>query len=152
MMSTRPTGLPLQIWAEVFSSLGRRDWILLRQVCHAFSDIGAKLLFSSIRIFLFDNRGGFDLLSDEEYPALPYQDEEGVFLQAERLSTRSWEILDYLTRNPKFAILIHTLTIYAFFATRGVFERCELFQLSLGSFSSNILQYVWQMQSENCLV
>ena len=138
-MTPRP--LPREIWAKAFCNLGRHDWIQLRRVSRAFNDIGAKLLFSSIRIFLCDKQGCLPgMLPDEEFPALPH--DEGKTLQAERLSVRSWEILDYLTRNSRIAILIRTLTVYAFYTTPGIFECCKLLQHSLSSLQSNIFQYV----------
>ena len=145
------TLLPREIWTQAFCNLGRHDWVQLRRVSRTFNDIGAKLLFSSIRIFLFDKQGcPPGMLPDNEFPVLPH--DQGMTLQAERLSARSWEILDYLTRNPKIAILIRALTVYAFYTTQGIFECCKLLQSLLSSLQSNILQYVWRMQFENCLV
>ncbi|KAK2463104.1 hypothetical protein APHAL10511_004759 [Amanita phalloides] len=102
--------LPPETWAEVFRNLDHPDWIQLRQVCRAFGTIGAKSLFSSIRIYLFrtDTYGalgeGLETVDERE---------EVIGGPAKGLTVKSWEILDHITRNPNFAVLVRTLIVYA---------------------------------------
>ncbi|KAF8629567.1 hypothetical protein AX15_003380 [Amanita polypyramis BW_CC] len=114
--------LPPEIWTEAFRCLRRHDWIQLRYVCRTFSNIGARFLFSSLRVFFLDSDYSTSLLL---YPATfvpesKVPDSEGE--ERERLSVKSWEILDYITRNPDFAARVRSVTVYAFRGDLAIFE------------------------------
>lgn len=129
MQSTRPELYP-ELWTKTFRILDYHDWMRLRLVCHTFDDIVSPLLFSSLRIFIVDGtrEDGINLfspppagLSTREY----IEREQSDYEKAERLSIKSWEILDHITRDPSFASLVRVMNVYAFRPSSAIFECCK---------------------------
>ena len=118
-----------ELWAKTFRILDYHDWMRLRHVCHTFNVIVSPLLFSSLRIFILESRennislflslhAGLSNRECQEREAYNYE-------KAERLSIKSWEILDHITRNPNFASLVRVMNVYAFSSSSAVFECCK---------------------------
>ncbi|KAK2463103.1 hypothetical protein APHAL10511_004758 [Amanita phalloides] len=105
--SQLPLELPLELWRETFRVLDRHDWMRLRYVCQKFNSVASQLLFSSIRIFI---------TNEEDWPLLQLPD------LPTRIMSKSWEILDCISRDPKFAAVVRVMNVYAFCDSFSTFE------------------------------
>lgn len=118
-----------ELWTKTFRILDYHDWMRLRHVCHAFNVIVSPLLFSSPRIFIVESRENNICLFSSLHAGLSNREclerEKYNYEKAERLSIKSWEILDHITRNPNFASLVRVMNVYAFCSSSAVFECCK---------------------------
>jgi hypothetical protein len=98
--------LPIEIWRAVLELLPlsqQRKCLFVSRLHH---DLAIQLLFSVVKLDIL----GMNVISDEKDVAL---------------MSRSWEILDHITRTPKFANVVKKMAIRTYDVGHMIFERRE---------------------------
>ncbi len=119
IMSIAFTGsaLPLEIWSHILKEVPKHNLSPLLGVCSTFHDIAVRYLFSSIKIYFIGGYRGVNMLNAPE---------EGWLEEiSQRLMTKSWEILNHISQDPRFASIVRSITVIAFGQGCSVFEQCR---------------------------
>jgi hypothetical protein len=113
--SGSPQLLPPEIWNHVFKLIPKPNLPQLLGVCSLFHDIIIRLVFSSIKIYFIGVNRGLDMLNSYK--------REWVEEMAQKLMSTSWEILNHICREPRFARIVKSMTIIAFGEGLSIFEK-----------------------------
>jgi len=116
-LTFRSARLPPELWHRVFSYAERPDQISLLYVSRPFHDIVLRILFANLKIYLVGGALAFDVAGNTSDP------EQWIDEFATKYMRRSWELLDRISTNPSFAIVIRSLTIVAVLSGPAVFEK-----------------------------
>lgn len=103
--------LPPELWSMVTDSLPYSSKIQALGVSSLLHDILVPQLFSSIRIYI----------STPEMQDLFNQDDFDV----EEMMRRSWEKLNHIAMNPKFARIVKSFTVSVYGQHPLYFEMCK---------------------------
>lgn len=107
--------LPPEIWNHVFKSISKPYLPQLLGVCSLFHDIVIRSVFSSIKIYFIGVNRGTEMLCS--------YNGEWIEETAQKLMTNSWEILNHICQEPRFARVVKSLTIIAFGDGLSIFEK-----------------------------
>jgi hypothetical protein len=110
---------PPEIWSHILNNIPKSHQPQLLHVSSLFHDIVMKSLFASIKIYFIGGSEGLTMLSTRYLEWM-----EDV---ADRLMCKSWELLNHIVQEPRFANVVKSITVIAFSDGLSVFERCELY-------------------------
>jgi hypothetical protein len=114
--STGPT-LPVEVWGHILKQIPKRNQPQLLSVCSLFHDIVVCSLFESIKIyFIGPTRGS---------PMLNTLNDEWIEEISRKLMTKSWELLNHICQEPRFARVVKEITIIAFGDGICLYERSK---------------------------
>jgi len=116
--STCPT-LPVEVWGHILKQIPKRNQPQLLSVCSLFHDIVVCSLFESIKIYFIGLIRGS--------PMLNTLNDEWIGEISGRLMTKSWELLNHICQEPRFARVVKEITIIAFGDGLCLYERSESF-------------------------
>jgi hypothetical protein len=116
---------PPEIWDQVIGEVPHLYLPPLLGVSSQFHDITIPLLFSSVKIYFIGGDRGQKMLNTF-YP--DWMDEV-----ARKLMCKSWEILNHICQDPRFARVVKSITVIANSDGLSIFERSEDFY-SLSNF------------------
>jgi hypothetical protein len=111
--------LPVEIWFNVVEHLPSSQQRICLSVSRLFHDLAVHFLFSVVKIYILSSGG--------EYAPPFYISHD----QKTLLSCRSWEILDCIVEDPKFARAVKKVVVYAHVENdrHVVFERRKSFDV-----------------------
>lgn len=112
---------PPEIWSHILNNIPKSHQTQLLHVSSLFHDIVMKSLFASIKIYFIGGSEGLTMLSTIYLDWM-----EDV---ADRLMCKSWELLNHIVQERRFANVVKSITVIAFSDGLSVFERCELYLL-----------------------
>ena len=116
---TPPTTFPPEIWSHVINNVPKSHQVQLLHVSSLFHDIVIKSLFASVKIYFIGGAKGSTMLHTK-YP-------DWMEDIARNLMCKSWEILNHIVQEPRFANVVKSLTVIAFSDGLSLFERCEFY-------------------------
>ena len=119
MASLTRTTFPPEIWSHILNNIPRSYQPQLLHVSSLFHDIVIKSLFASIKIYFIGGAEGMTMLHTI------YMDWMRDI--AVKLMCKSWEILNHIVQEPRFANVVKSITVVAFSDCLSVFERCEFY-------------------------
>jgi hypothetical protein len=114
---TRTTTFPPEIWSHVLSNIPKSRQLQLLHVSSLFHDIVIKSLFASVKIYFIGGDKGLEML----HTLLPDWMEDTAI----KLMCRSWDLLNHIVQEPRFANVVKSITVIAFSDGLSLFERCE---------------------------
>ena len=114
---TRTITFPPEIWSQVLYNVPKSHQLQLLHVSSLFHDILIKSLFASVKIYFIGGDRGLSML----HTKLPDWMED----IAERTMHKSWELLNHIVQEPRFANAVKSITVIAFSDGLSLFERCE---------------------------
>ena len=114
---TRTITFPPEIWSQVLYNVPKSHQLQLLHVSSLFHDILIKSLFASVKIYFIGGDRGLSML----HTKLPDWMED----IAERAMHKSWELLNHILQEPRFANAVKSITVIAFSDGLSLFERCE---------------------------
>lgn len=129
--------LPPEVWSQVLGCLSRPQLPNMLSVCSMFHDIIIRTIFSAIKIYLIGGDLGPIMLNTGHI--------DWVEETARKLVSKSWEILNHICQEPRFAKVVKSLTIVAYGGRQSIFERSELLACSYFDFTQ--LTY-WLLKSD----
>ena len=115
---TRTITFPPEIWSHVLNNLPKSHQLQLLHVSSLFHDIVIKSLFASVKIFFIGGRRGLEML----HTKLPDWMEDIAI----KMMRKSWELLNHIVQEPRFANAVKSITVVAFSDGLSLFERCQL--------------------------
>lgn len=130
---TRTITFPPEIWSHVLNNLPKSHQLQLLHVSSLFHDIVIKSLFASVKIFFIGGGRGLEML----HTKLP--DWMGDI--AIKMMCKSWELLDHIVQEPRFANAVKSITVIAFSDSLSLFERRKLYLFLNHLFSSTSLYW-----------
>ncbi|EAU91266.2 hypothetical protein CC1G_06901 [Coprinopsis cinerea okayama7 len=107
-------GLPPEIWSHIVSNVpvfGQRN---LLQVSRSLHEIARSIVFSAVKIYIIGGDAVYKMLSTED----DHFKEEATH----KLTTRSYELLRQMTRDPSFARVVRDLTVVTSSDCESTFE------------------------------
>lgn len=115
----RSKTLPPEVWDQVIEELPQAYLPPLLGVSSQFHDIVIRFLFSSVKIYFIGGERGQRMLNTF-YP-------DWMNDIARKLMCKSWEILNHICQDPRFAKVVKSITIIAYSNGLSIFERSEDF-------------------------
>lgn len=109
--------LPLEIWSHILKEVPKHNLSQLLGVCSAFHDIAIRYLFSSIKIYFIGGYRGLNMLNAP--------DDSRIEEITQSLMIKSWEILNHICQDPRFASIVRSITVIAFGQGCSFFEQCR---------------------------
>ena len=128
MSMTRSVTFPPEIWSHVVNNVPKSHQLQLLHVSSLFHDIVIKSLFASVKIYFIGGARGLKML----HTKLPDWMEDIAI----KLMCKSWELLNHIIQEPRFANVVKSVTVIAFSDGLSVFERCEVYLFLNHLFSS----------------
>ena len=116
---TRTVSFPPEIWSHVLNNIPKSHQLQLLHVSSLFHDIVIKSLFASVKIYFIGGAKGLEML----HTKLPDWMEDIAI----KLMCRSWELLNHIVQEPRFANVVKSITVIAFSDGLSLFERCKCF-------------------------
>lgn len=107
--------MPNEIWSHILQYVPRIEQTKLLEVSHIFHDIAVPLVFSAVKIYFLEG--------DQAYNFLNTIHDDFVEESAEKLVTRSYEILRRIISDPSFAKAVRSVTVVAFSDSASLFEQ-----------------------------
>ena len=120
---TRTIAFPPEIWSHILNNVPKSHQLQLLHVSSLFHDIVIKSLFASVKIFFIGGDRGFEML----HTKLPDWMEDVAI----KLMNKSWELLNHIVQEPRFANVVKSVTVIAFSDGLSLFEQCEFLTYSL---------------------
>lgn len=116
-----PPQPPPEIWEAVFTWLPREAVRSCLSVSRVFRDLATRILFRNVTIFF----GAWEAVEVKEYTCDP--DPDAMDTLEDKMSAMSAAILHRISRDPAFAIIVHSLDVRAYKrgGERGAFELGE---------------------------
>ncbi|KAF8806578.1 hypothetical protein BYT27DRAFT_7167997 [Phlegmacium glaucopus] len=111
---TRST-FPPEIWGQILKHIPKSHQPQLLHVSSLFHDIVIKFLFASIKIYFIGGSKGSRMLNTMH---LDWMEEI-----AGKLMCKSWELLNHIVQEPRFANVVKSITVIAFSDGLSIFER-----------------------------
>jgi len=115
---TRST-FPPEIWSQILKHIPKSYQPQLLHVSSLFHDIVIKLLFASIKIYFIGGPEGLRMLNTLHSD---WMEDTAI-----KLMCKSWELLNHIVQEPRFANVVKSITVIAFSDGLSVFERCEFY-------------------------
>jgi hypothetical protein len=109
------TQLPPEVWNHVLKLIPKPNLPQLLGVCSLFHDIIIRFVFSSIKIYFIGVNRGQDMLNS--------YNREWVDETAQKFMSNSWEILNHICQEPRFARIVKSMTVVAFGDGLSIFEK-----------------------------
>ncbi|KAF8911518.1 hypothetical protein CPB84DRAFT_1812353 [Gymnopilus junonius] len=106
---------PPEVWSQVLEDVPRIELHKFLGVCSTFHDIIIRKLFSSVKIYLIGGFAATRMLNTNHVEWI-----EGV---EEQLMTMSWEVLNCICQEPRFARVVKSMTVIAYADGRSTFEK-----------------------------
>ena len=116
---TRTVTFPPEIWSHVLNNVPKSHQLQLLHVSSLFHDIVIKSLFASVKIYFIGGAKGLEML----HTKLPDWMEDIAI----KLMCKSWELLNHIVQEPRFANAVKSITVIAFSDGLSLFERCEFY-------------------------
>jgi len=107
--------IPPEVWSHILHEVPKPNLPQLLQVCSLFHDIVIWRLFSSIKIYFIGSERGAEMLN------MTHQ--SWIDECSRKLMSKSWEILNRICRDPRFAKVVKSLSVIAFGDGASIFER-----------------------------
>lgn len=120
---------PPEIWSHILNSIPKSHQPQLLHVSSLFHDIVIKSLFASIKIYFIGGSEGLRMLNIKQLSMDWMED------IARKLMCRSWELLNHIVQEPRFANVVKSITVIAFSDGLSIFERCKFYFLICGDCS-----------------
>ena len=115
-MSAPSTGtLPVEVWSHILKEIPKPNQPQLLSVCSLFHDIVVCSLFESIKIYFIGPTRGQFMLNTPNY--------EWIDEISGKLMTKSWELLNHICQEPRFARAVKEISIIAFGDGLCLYER-----------------------------
>lgn len=108
--------LPVEVWSHILKQIPKPNRPQLLGVCSLFRDIVICLLFKSIKIYFIGRMRGMLMLNTGE---------EWIEQIAGKLMTKSWELLNHICQEPRFAKVVKEITVIAFGDGLSLYERSK---------------------------
>ena len=119
MASLTRTIFPPEIWSHVLNNVPKSHQPQLLHVSSLFHDIVIKSLFASVKIYFIGGSRGMGML----HTRLP----DWMVDVALGLMCKSWELLNHIVQEPRFANVVKSITVIAFSNGLSIFERCKFY-------------------------
>ena len=103
----------------MLNNVPKSHQLQLLHVSSLFHDIVIKSLFASVKIYFISGEKGMEML----HTKLPDWMED----IAMKLMCKSWELLNHIIQEPRFANVVKSVTVIAFSDGLSLFERCEFY-------------------------
>ncbi|KAF4620778.1 hypothetical protein D9613_000855 [Agrocybe pediades] len=133
MATLRTTVLPPEVWSQILGCLSFPQLPQMLGVCSMFHDIIIRTLFSAVKIYLIGHELGPEMLNTQH---MDWVDEI-----ARKLMCKSWEILNHICQEPRFARVVKSLTVVAYGGSQSIFERMTISRTL--SFLPNLRAFQW---------
>jgi len=111
--------LPAEVWDQVIGEIPQVNLPPLLGVSSQFHDITIRFLFSSVKIYFIGGEQGQRMLNTF-YP-------DWMNEVARKLMCKSWEILNHICQDPRFAKVVKSISVIAYSDGLSIFERSEDF-------------------------
>ena len=115
----RTKTFPPEVWNQVIGELPQIYLPPLLGVSSQFHDITIRFLFSSVKIYFIGGERGQKMLNTF-YP-------DWMEEVAHKLMHKSWEILNHICQDPRFAKVVKSITVIAYSNGLSIFEQSEDF-------------------------
>jgi hypothetical protein len=115
--STTGPILPVEVWSHILKQIPKPNQPQLLSVCSLFRDIVHCSLFESIKIYFIGRMRGSLMLNTVN--------EEWLEEIAGKLMTKSWELLNHICQEPRFARVVKEITVIAFGDGLSLYERSK---------------------------
>lgn len=119
MASLTRTTFPPEIWSHVINNVPKSHQVQLLHISSLFHDIVIKSLFASVKIYFIGGAKGLRMLHTK-YP-------DWMEDIARDLMCKSWERLNHIVQEPRFANVVKSITVIAFSDGLSLFEKCEFY-------------------------
>ncbi|KDR75652.1 hypothetical protein GALMADRAFT_1330752 [Galerina marginata CBS 339.88] len=133
MTLTRTSTLPPEVWDHILGDLPQPQVPKLLEVCSMFHDIALRSLFSSIKIYFIGGTLGMQMLNTTH---ADWIDETAI-----KLMCKSWEMLNHICQDRRFARVVKSITVIAFADGQSIFERLTVANALL--FMPNLQTFRW---------
>ncbi|KAF8161324.1 hypothetical protein B0H34DRAFT_652695 [Crassisporium funariophilum] len=107
--------LPTEVWSQILRNVPKSQQPQLLNVNSLFHDIIIGSLFSSIKIYFIGGEQGSKMLNTKHT--------DWIEETARKLMCKSWELLNHMVQEPRFANVVKSITVIAFADGLSVFER-----------------------------
>ena len=128
---TQTITFPTEIWSHILNNVPKSHQLQLLHVSSLFHDIVIKSLFASVKIYFIGGSKGLEML----HTKLPEWMEDISI----KMMRKSWELLNHIAQEPRFANAVKSITVIAFADGLSLFERCEFYLFLNHLFSSTSL-------------
>jgi hypothetical protein len=115
----RTKTFPPEVWNQVIEALPQAYLPPLLGVSSQFHDIVIRFLFSSVKIYFIGGERGLGMLNIFD---LDWMNDVAL-----KLMRKSWEILNHICQDPRFAKVVKSITVIAYSNGLSIFERSEDF-------------------------
>ncbi|PPQ87473.1 hypothetical protein CVT25_008209 [Psilocybe cyanescens] len=129
----RQATLPPEIWNQILGEVPQTHLPKLLDTCSLFHDIAIKSLFSSIKVYFIGGEMGLQMLNTLH---ADWTEETAM-----KLMCKSWEILNHICQEPRFARIVKSITVIAFADGQSIFERLSVANALL--FTPNLQTFRW---------
>ena len=119
MASLTRTTFPPEIWSHILNDIPKSHQPQLLHVSSLFHDIVIKSLFASVKIYFIGGDEGLSMLDTIHEDLM-----EDI---ATKLMCRSWELLNHIVQEPRFANVVKSITVIAFSNGLSISERCKFY-------------------------
>ena len=135
-MTLTGSNLPPEVWARVLDEVPQPHLLPLLSVCSQFHDIAIRRLFASIKVYFMGGKRAQNMLNHND----PYW----VDSVAIDFMRKSWEMLNHIRQDRRFARAVKSVTVIAFADGLSVFERSKLLVLLLPT-NSSLITLTWTL-------
>ncbi|CAA7258956.1 unnamed protein product [Cyclocybe aegerita] len=125
--------LPIEIWSHILRQVPKSNLSQVLEVCSLFHDLAVPILFESIKIYFMNGQNGLSMLNTDD----------SLWMEeiAYKLMRRSWELLNHIAHNLRFASYVKSITVIAYADGLSVFEQLTL--ANTMAFVSNLQTFRW---------
>lgn len=109
--------LPVEVWSQILRQVPKLNQPQLLGVCSFFREIIISSLFESLKIYFIGSAKGALMLNSV--------DDEWLEETAGKLMTRSWELLNRICQDARFARAVKEITVVAFGDGLALFEQSK---------------------------
>lgn len=120
-MTITGSNLPPEVWTRVLEEVPQPHLPALLGVCSQFHDIAIRRLFASIKVYFMGGKRAQKILNTN--------DAYWVDSISIDLMRKSWEILNHIRQDRRFARVVKSVTVIAFADGLSIFERSKLLNL-----------------------
>lgn len=117
MSYTHRRSLPPEIWSQIIGEVPKPHLPKLLGLCSLFHDVVIRFLFSAIKIYFIEGDLACEMLNTV-HP-------EWIEEITAKLVSKSWEILNHICQEPRFAKIVKSVTVIAFADGQSMFEKCR---------------------------